>query len=137
MLNLELVDALYAGLPKNKQQELIGLLFKRSKQTMSYFHRTKDISLSKFEILADFFQVSLDSLRTGKSLNTNLETNDGTKLTANVFNSDLINQRDSLLKENENLKERIADLQARIEDKDALIKMQSSIMESYKPNNNV
>ena len=50
MLNLELIDRLYASLPKEKQQELTTLLFKKSKQTMSYFHRTKDISLSKLEI---------------------------------------------------------------------------------------
>jgi len=53
MLNTELVDRMYAELPKERQQELITLLFKNSKQTMNYFKRTKDISLSKLEILAD------------------------------------------------------------------------------------
>ena len=48
MLNTELVDTLYAGLPKERQQELITLLFKNSKQTMNYFKRTKDISLSPY-----------------------------------------------------------------------------------------
>ena len=47
MLNTELVDRMYAELPKERQQELITLLFKNSKQTMNYFKRTKDISLSK------------------------------------------------------------------------------------------
>ena len=47
MLNLEMIDTLYASLSKEQQQSLIGLLFKKSKQTMNYFHRTKDISLSK------------------------------------------------------------------------------------------
>lgn len=61
MLNLDLIDNLYAGLTKDQQQELIGLLFKKSKQTMSYFRRTKDISLSKLEVLADFFHMPLDT----------------------------------------------------------------------------
>lgn len=46
MLNLDLIDNLYAGLIKEQQQELIDLLFKKGKQTMSYFRRTKDISHS-------------------------------------------------------------------------------------------
>ena len=60
MLNLDLIDNLYAGLTKEQQQDLISLLFKKSKQTMSYFRRTKDISLSKLEVLADFFHMPLE-----------------------------------------------------------------------------
>ena len=45
MLNLDLIDNLYAGLTKEQQQDLISLLFKKSKQTMSYFRRTKDIGM--------------------------------------------------------------------------------------------
>ena len=37
MLNTELIENLYAGLSKEQQQELLTLLFKRSKQTLSYF----------------------------------------------------------------------------------------------------
>ena len=71
MLNLDLIDNLYAGLTKGQQQELIGLLFKKSKQTMSYFRRTKDISLSKLEVLADFFHMPLDYFRVGSSFRAN------------------------------------------------------------------
>ena len=71
MLNLDLIDNLYAGLTKEQQQELIGLLFKKSKQTMSYFRRTKDISLSKLEVLADFFHMPLDYFRVGSSFRAN------------------------------------------------------------------
>ena len=60
MLNLDLIDNLYAGLTKEQQRELISLLFKKSKQTMSYFRRTKDISLCKLEGLGDLFQMPLD-----------------------------------------------------------------------------
>ena len=54
MLNLEMIDNLYASLSKEQQQALIAQLFKKSKQTMSYFHRTKDISLSKLETLSEY-----------------------------------------------------------------------------------
>ena len=45
MLNIDLIDELYESLSKEEQQNLIVLLFKRSKQTMNYFRRTKDINL--------------------------------------------------------------------------------------------
>ena len=67
MLNIELVERLYAQLPREQQQQLITKLFKQSKQTMAYFRRTKDISLSKLETLADFFNVPLDVLRRGST----------------------------------------------------------------------
>lgn len=67
MLNIELVDRLYAQLPREQQQQLIARLFKQSKQTMAYFRRTKDISLSKLETLADFFCLPLDALRQGST----------------------------------------------------------------------
>lgn len=65
MLNLELIDDLYALLPKERQKELITKLFNKSKQSMGYFHRTKDITLSKLEVLADFFGMPLDYFRQG------------------------------------------------------------------------
>lgn len=71
MLNIDLIDNLYATLSKEEQQQLNELLFKRSKQNMNYFRRTKDISLSKLEILADFFSMPLDFFRRGKSLTSN------------------------------------------------------------------
>ena len=71
MLNIDLVDNLYASLSKEQQQNLCSLLFKNSKQTMNYFRRTKDISLSKLETLADFFHMPLDYFRLGNSFATN------------------------------------------------------------------
>ena len=70
MLNLELIDTLYNSLSKEDQQSLIARLFKKSKQTMSYFHRTKDISLSKLEIMADFFGMPLDYFRADSKIKT-------------------------------------------------------------------
>lgn len=68
MLNVDLIDKLYSELPKEKQQQLVIQLFKKSRQSMAYFRRTKDISLSKLEILADFFKMPLDYFRLGSEL---------------------------------------------------------------------
>lgn len=47
MLNIDLVYNLYDGLTPDKKERLLGLLFKKSRQTMAYFKRSKDISLFK------------------------------------------------------------------------------------------
>ena len=59
MLNIDLLENLYAGLDNDKKQELMTLVFKKSRQTFSYFRRTKDVSLSKVEIIADYFHMPL------------------------------------------------------------------------------
>ena len=125
MLNLDLIDALYAGLPKTKQQELISLLFKRSKQTMNYFHRTKDISLSKFETLADYFHMSLDSLRVGGSANNTYVPGDNNTVSCNFVNSDVYNQKIALEKE-------VAGLKETIKAKDEAIKAMTDLIEALK-----
>ena len=77
MLNFELINTLYEGLSREQKQELIGLLFKKSKQSISYFRRSKDISLSKLEIIADYFQMPLDYFRDDCSFQTNNLRSDG------------------------------------------------------------
>lgn len=77
MLNFELINTLYEGLSREQKQELIGLLFKKSKQSISYFRRSKDISLSKLEIIADYFQMPLDYFRDDGSFQTNNLRSDG------------------------------------------------------------
>ena len=62
MLNTELIENLYAGLSKEQQQELLTLLFKRSKQTLSYFKRTKDITLSKLGSIGRLLSYALGLL---------------------------------------------------------------------------
>ena len=104
MLNIELVDRLYAQLPREQQQQLIARLFKQSKQTMSYFRRTKDISLSKLETLADFFNIPLDALRQGSTT------------------PPLHAERDNkFLMENEQLRKEIEHLKALLRSKDETI----------------
>lgn len=71
MLNIDLAYNLYEGLTPERKEELLGLLFKKSRQTMAYFKRSKDISLPKLEILVDFYHLPLDYFRTNSSFKTN------------------------------------------------------------------
>ena len=114
MLNLEMIDNLYASLSKEQKQALIAQLFKKSKQTMSYFHRTKDISLSKLEIIADFFHMPLDYFRQGsKMASTNVSGNGNTVGNVNI--------NTNLMMENDMLKEKIQNLEAMVEAKNETI----------------
>lgn len=115
MLNIELVDRLYAQLPREQQQQLIARLFKQSKQTMAYFRRTKDISLSKMETLADFFNIPLDALRQGSTT------------------PPLHAERDNkFLMENEQLRKEIEHLQALLRSKDETIEAKNETISMLK-----
>lgn len=115
MLNIELVDRLYAQLPREQQQQLIARLFKQSKQTMAYFRRTKDISLSKLETLADFFNIPLDALRQGSTT------------------PPLHAERDNkFLMENEQLRKEIEHLQALLRSKDETIEAKNETISMLK-----
>lgn len=115
MLNIELVDRLYAQLPREQQQRLIARLFKQSKQTMAYFRRTKDISLSKLETLADFFCLPLDALRLGSST------------------PPLHTERDTqLVVENEQLHKEIEHLQALLHSKEETIEAKNETINTLK-----
>lgn len=105
MLNIELINTLYDGLPKERQQELITMLFKKSKQTMAYFKRTKDISLSKLETLADFFGMPLDYFRTNSSLKTHNVTNNNNQPGNVSVNTNLMFEIDALRREVDALKD--------------------------------
>ena len=63
MLNIDLIYRHYDSLTKDKKEELLIKLFKNSRQTMAYFRRTKNVSLSKLEILADAFNKPIDYFR--------------------------------------------------------------------------
>ena len=123
MLNLDLIDNLYAGLTKEQQQELISLLFKKSKQTMSYFRRTKDISLSKLEVLADFFHMPLDYFRVGSSFRAN----------GNVsVNTNLMLENDSLRREISTLKETLKAKDETLKSKDETLKSKDDLIEALR-----
>lgn len=63
MLDNDLLEKLYKGLTSERKKELLKLLFNESNQSMAYFRRGKNIMLCKAEILADFFDIPIDSLR--------------------------------------------------------------------------
>ena len=107
MLNIDLINTLYDGLPKERQQELITLLFKKSKQTMAYFKRTKDISLSKLETLADFFGMPLDYFRTNSSLKANNVAGNNNQVGNVSVNTNLMFEIDALRREVDGLKDTI------------------------------
>ena len=128
MLNIDLVDNLYASLSKEQQQNLCSLLFKNSKQTMNYFRRTKDISLSKLETLADFFHMPLDYFRLGNSFATNnVNGNNNYSLSNN-----LLIENDSLRKEVESLKETLKAKDEALKAKDDLIQAKTDYIEALK-----
>ena len=123
MLNIDLVDNLYASLSKEQQQNLCSLLFKNSKQTMNYFRRTKDISLSKLETLADFFHMPLDYFRLGNSFATN-NVNGNNNYIGNVSLSN------NLLVES--LKETLKAKDEALKAKDDLIQAKTDYIEALK-----
>ena len=123
MLNLELIDSLYASLPSDQQKQLITLLFKRSKQTMAYFRRTKDISLSKLETLADFFHMPLDYFRAGSSFKT-------TNISGNNNFVGNVTVNSNLMVENEMLRSKVISMEATIEAKNETIKAKDDLISS-------
>lgn len=121
MLNLELMDNLFASLTREQQQDLLTQLFKKSKQTMSYFRRTKDISLSKLEILADFFHMPLDYFRVGHSFKAN-NVNGNNNYVGNVsVNTNLMLENESLRREISSLKETLKAKDETLDSKNELI----------------
>jgi len=125
MLNVQLVDSLYSSLPRERQQELIGLLFKRSKQTMNYFHRTKDITLSKLETLADFFHMPLDYFRADSSFQTN-NVNGNNNYVGNVTTGT------NLLIENQSLRDKLLSAESEIKTLKKMSDMQLDYIENLK-----
>lgn len=126
MLNLQLVDDLYNGLPKERQQLLITKLFSKSKQTMSYFHRTKDISMSKLEVLSDFFHLPMDYFRADADIKINSVQDSEVQIVLGSNNS--VNS--NLMKENEALRNEIKRLETVVEAKDAALATQKSALET-------
>ena len=125
MLNIDLVYNLYDGLTPDKKEELLGLLFKKSRLTMAYFKRSKDISLSKLEILADFYHMQLDYFRANSSFKTN-NVNGNNNYVGNVSVST------NLLVENESLRKQVASLERELVSKDETNKVLKNLVDSLK-----
>ena len=122
MLNIDLIDNLYAGLSKEQKDDLIIRLFKRSKQTMNYFRRTKDISMSKLEILADYFHMPLDYFRIESNFKFN-NVNGSNNYVGNVsVGTNLLIENEALRKDNSRLQEMLDAKDKVIEAHDKTIK---------------
>lgn len=108
MLNIELVYNLYGDLTLERKEELLGLLFKKLRQTIAYFKRSKDISFSKLEILADFYHMPLDYFRANSSFMAN-------NVTGNNNYVGNVSVSTNLLVENEGLRKQVGSLEREIE----------------------
>ena len=117
MLNVDLIDSLYNSLPSSRQKALLSMLFNRSDQTMEYFRKRKDISFSKLEILADFFNKPLEYFRQDSSFIVD-DSNYGNNCVGNIY----INSDTNLMAENEMLRKKVSSLETAIDEKDKAIK---------------
>ena len=112
MLDIQLVYNLYDGLTPERKEELLGLLFKKSRQTMAYFKRSKDISLSKLEILADFYHMPLDYFRTNGSIKTNNVSGNNNYVGNVAMGTNLLIENESLRKQIDSLQREMETLKA-------------------------
>lgn len=117
MLNVDLIESLYNSLPSSRQKVLLSMLFNRSDQTMEYFRKRKDISFSKLEILADFFNKPLEYFRQDSSFIVD-DSYYGNNYVGNIY----INSDADLMAENEMLRNKVSSLETAIDEKDKAIK---------------
>ena len=129
MLNADFIEEQIKNLPKEKQQDLMKMLFKKSRQTVAYFHRINDITLSKLEILADYLGLPLDAFRMNpKATVGNFY---GSQNCGNsYYNTNLAQQIEALNKEVEFLKKEVAQKEGAIVDKQNLIKSKEETITS-------
>lgn len=121
MLNVDLLENLYAGLDNDKKQELMSLVFKKSRQTFAYFRRTKDVSLSKLEIIADYFHMPLDYFRINSAFKANNVAGNNNYVGNVSISTNLLIENESLKRELEALKETIKAKDESLKTKDLLI----------------
>ena len=121
MLNVDLLENLYAGLDNDKKQELMSLVFKKSRQTFAYFRRTKDVSLSKVEIIADYFHMPLDYFRINSAFKANNVAGNNNYVGNVSISTNLLIENESLKRELEALKETIKAKDESLKTKDLLI----------------
>ena len=128
MLNVELIENLYNGLDKEQKELLMSQVFKKSKQGITYFRRTNDITLSKLEIIADFFHMPLDYFRLGQSIKTqNVNSNKSQCGNVNI-NTNLMAENQGLARELAAVRETLASKEAMIESKDDVIKAKDDLI---------
>lgn len=129
MLDVELIENLYNGLDKNQKERLMELVFKKSKQGITYFRRTNDITLSKLEIIiADFFHMLLDYFRLGHSFKAQSIFGDNNQLGNVNINTNLMAENQGLAKELAAVRETLASKEAMIETMGQTIKAKDNVV---------
>ena len=88
---------------------------------MSYFRRTKDISLSKLEVLADFFHMPLDYFRVESSFKANNVSGNNNYVGNVSVNTNLMMENESLRKQLEAVQNVVKAKDDTLAAKDALI----------------
>lgn len=131
MLNIELVYNLYESLTPDKKEQLRQQLFKKSRQTMAYFRRSKDISLSKLEIIADFFHMPLDYFRLDSSFDSN-SVNNSNFLDKSSMGANLIMENDSLRDQIAGLKREMETLKSNLNAKEETNEILKDLVSSLK-----
>ena len=106
----------------------MDLVFKKSKQGITYFRRTNDITLSKLEIIADFFHLPLDYFRMGHTFKAqNVNGNNNQWGNVNI-NTNLMAENQGLARELAAVRETLASKEAMIESKDDVIKAKDDLI---------
>lgn len=132
MLNVDLLDTLYNSLTPDKQKILLERLFKRSRQTMAYFRRTKDISMSKLEILADFYHMPLDYFRENSSFKANNVVGTHNNVGNFNVNTNLLTENEMLRGQLKQLDKTVAAKEETIASKNEVITSKNMEIEAYK-----
>ena len=128
MLNVELIENLYNGLDKEQKERLMDLVFKKSKQGITYFRRTNDITLSKLEIIADFFHLPLDYFRMGHTFKAqNVNGNNNQWGNVNI-NTNLMAENQGLAKELAAVKETLSKTEEMLKLKDDIIMAKEEVI---------
>ena len=99
----------------------MSLVFKKSRQTFAYFRRTKDVSLSKLEIIADYFHMPLDYFRINSAFKANNVAGNNNYVGNVSISTNLLIENESLKRELEALKETIKAKDESLKTKDLLI----------------
>ena len=132
MLDVELIENLYNGLDKEQKELLMKQVFKKSKQGITYFRRTNDITLSKLEIIADFFHLPLDYFRQGHSFKTqNFNGNNSQCGNVNI-NTNLMAENQGLAKELAAVRETLAKTEEMVKSKEETIKTKDELITMLK-----
>lgn len=130
ILNCDLIEQLFERLPNEQQHALIEELFKKSRQSISYFRRTPNITIAKLDILARHFGMPWDAFRNSNKYFHSISTGDGCHHIASIsINDNHAEEVESLTKQLKAEKEKYEQLK---KDKEEIIEMQKAMIEMLK-----